>query len=204
MGTKAAYAARAAEYVELLGHIESASPIDRHSIAQWASKVDGLIVDAGCGPGHWAQFMHGLGADIEGIDIVPEFIDSARSRFPNVSFQQGMLENLPYESDSVAGILSWYSVIHTEPEKLPGILNEFARCLASGGAVLLGFFEGPRVEAFDHAVATAYFFPVEEMARELRKAGFQILNVRTRTDLGSRPHADIVAVLEGVPETIAD
>lgn len=204
MGTKAAYAARAAEYAELLGHIEATSPIDRRSIAQWASTVDGLIVDAGCGPGHRAQYLYDLGEDVEGVDMVPEFIGSARLRFLNVPFQQATLENLPYDSDGVAGILSWYSVIHTEPEKLPGILKEFTRCLAPGGSLMLGFFEGPRVEAFDHAVTTAYFWPVKEMVRELQKAGFQILNVRTRTDAGSRPHADIVAMLEGVPETIAD
>lgn len=204
MGIKDAYAARASEYVELLGSIEATSLIDRQSIAQWASAVDGLIVDAGCGPGHWAQYLLELGADVEGIDMVPEFIEAACSRFPNVTFQQGTLERLPYDSDSVVGILSWYSVIHAEPEKLQAILKEFARCLAPGGTLLLGFFEGAQIKAFEHAVARAYFWPVEDMASELQKAGFQILKVRNRTEEGSRPHADIVAVLEGVPETISD
>lgn len=107
MKVEDAYAARSSEYAEVLGSIEATSPIDRQSIAQWASTVDGLTVDAGCGPGHWAQYLHELGADVKGIDMVPEFIESARSRFPNVTFQQGTLENLPYDSDSVAGILSW-------------------------------------------------------------------------------------------------
>lgn len=204
LGTKAAYAAWASQYIELLGDVESMSSIDRQTIAQWASTVGGLIVDAGCGPGHWAQFMHELGADVEGFDMVPEFIDSARSRFASVRFQQGTLENLPYDSGSVAGILSWYSVIHTEPEKLQEILKEFARCLAPGGTLLIGFFEGSQVTAFDHAVARAYFWPVKEMVRQLEKAGFSISGVRTRTDNGSRPHADIVAGLEGVPETNSD
>lgn len=204
LATKAAYAAWASQYIELLGDVGSMSSIDRQNIAQWASTVGGLIVDAGCGLGHWAQFMHGLGADVEGVDMVPEFIESARSRFRNVTFQQGTLENLPYDSDGVAGILSWYSVIHTEPEKFQEILKELARCLAPGGTLLLGFFEGAQIKAFEHAVARAYFWPVEDMASELQKAGFQILKVRNRTEEGSRPHADIVAVLEGVPETISD
>lgn len=148
--------------------------------------------------------MHGLGADVEGVDMVPEFIESARSRFRNVTFQQGTLENLPYDSDGVAGILSWYSVIHTEPEKFQEILKELARCLAPGGTLLLGFFEGSQVTAFDHAVARAYFWPVNDMVSQLEKAGFSISGVRTRTDDGSRPHADIVAELEGVPEINPD
>lgn len=197
-----AYAARSSEYVEVLGSIEATSPIDRQSIAQWASTVDGLIVDAGCGPGHWAQYLHELGADVEGIDMVPEFIESARSRFPNVTFQQGTLENLPYDSDSVAGILSWYSVIHTDPEKLPKILDEYARCLAQGGSLMLGFFESPKLEVFDHAVAAAYLWPVEEMVGELHKVGFNCHEIRKRTDEGSRPHADIVAVRD-IESTLA-
>lgn len=196
MRTKDAYAARAVEYVELLGRIEATSPIYRQNIAQWASTVDGIIVDAGCGPGHWAHYLQELGAEVEGVDMVPEFIENARARFPNVNFQEGLLENLPYGSDSVAGILSWYSVIHTEPEMLQEILEEFARCLAPGGTLLLGFFEGSKLEVFDHVVAPAYFWPVEEMEGALKNAGFNSFDIRKRTDEGCRPHADIVAVLD--------
>lgn len=58
---------------------------------------------------------------------------------------------------------------------------------------MLGFFESPTLEVFDHAVA-AYLWPVEEMVGELDKAGFNCLEIRKRTDEGSRLHADIVAV----------
>lgn len=84
-------------------------------------------------------------------------------------------------------------MVHIEPERLPVILREFTRCLAPNGTLLLGFFEGSCVEPFDHAVTPAYFWPVEEMSRLLRDAGLDVVEVQTRTDAGSRPHAVIEA-----------
>lgn len=191
-----AYAARSAEYIDALGDIKAMSPVDRERIATWARGVDGPVLDVGCGPGHWSGYLHELGTRVEGIDMVPEFIASARIRFPDVEFRQGRLDSLPIETESLAGMLSWYSVIHTVPVRMPGLLAEFARCLAPGGSLLLGFFEGPRVEAFAHAVTAAYSWPVDDMVRRLERAGFRIVDTRTRKDPGSRPHADIAAVLE--------
>ncbi|MGO1183764.1 MAG: class I SAM-dependent methyltransferase [Micrococcaceae bacterium] len=171
------------------------SPVDRDTIAAWATTVDGPIIDAGCGPGHWTEFLRDQGASIQGIDLLPEFIDSARARFPQSTFRQGSIEDLPCEASSVAGILAWYSVIHLKPDRLPVVVAEFTRCLRTGGSLFLEFFEGPTVEAFDHAVTTAYFWPVETMSQLLHEAGFRIDAVQLRTDPGRRPHAAIEATL---------
>ncbi|MGO1735203.1 MAG: class I SAM-dependent DNA methyltransferase [Leucobacter sp.] len=190
-----AYESRAIEYTKVLGSIEAMSPVDLAAIEGWSRGIDGRIVDAGCGPGHWTAHLRDLGADIEGIDMVPAFIDGARCRFPDTTFSLGGLDALPVQSASLAGILAWYSVIHVSPELLPATIQEFARCLEPGGSLLLGFFEGQRVETFDHAVTTAYFWPLEEMARLLTDAGFEVTEVRTRTAPRARPHAAIVAQL---------
>lgn len=192
---RAAYALRADEYIGALGSLEAMSPVDRAAIEEWACGIDGRLIDAGCGPGHWAAHLCSLGADIEGIDMVPAFIDSARERFPDVTFRLGELDALPVGSASLKGILAWYSVIHASPEQVPAIIREFARCLAPGGKLLLGFFEGQHVVPFDHLVTTAYFWPVSEMTRFLEDAGFEILGVQMRTDPGARPHAAIIARL---------
>lgn len=190
-----AYESRAIEYTKVLGSIEAMSPVDLVAIEGWFRGIEGRIVDAGCGPGHWTAHLRNLGADIEGVDMVPAFIDGARSRFPETTFRLGDLDALPVQSASLAGILAWYSVIHLSPELLPATIQEFTRCLAPGGSLLLGFFEGQQVETFDHAVTTAYFWPVEEMARLLADAGFEITEVRTRADPGARPHAAIASQL---------
>ncbi|WP_026927120.1 class I SAM-dependent methyltransferase [Granulicoccus phenolivorans] len=187
------YGARAAEYTELLGSVNAMTAEDRQLITAWAATVRGRALDAGCGPGHWTAFLAEHGVAVDGVDLVPEFVAIATARFPHLRFRVGDLEALEVADDALGGILSWYSVIHTEPERVPGILGEFARCLRPGGTLLLGFATGPRSEPFDHAVVTAYFWPVDAMAHELVGAGFEIVESRTRTDPGSRPHAAILA-----------
>lgn len=193
--TRAAYSRRAAEYIAALGDIAAMSPIDRAAIAEWASPLAGPVLDAGCGPGHWTAYLHGIGTQVVGLDMVPEFIASARERFPRVSFRDGTLDSLPYAQGALAGILAWYSLIHTPPARVPEVLAEFARCLESGGSLLVGCFAGPQVRAFDHAVTTAYLWPPPQLSRALEGAGFRVVGVETRTDVGSRPHAAISATL---------
>ncbi len=156
---QSAYSARADEYVSVLGSIEAMHEPDRQLIFRWASQLSGRIVDAGCGPGHWTDFLSKLGSDVEGVDLVPAFIDQAQARFPNVPFRVAPFDGLDLPAGRVAGILAWYSVIHLDPGRVPVVLEEFAHSLEPDGSLLLGFFEGARLEQFPHAVTAAYFWP---------------------------------------------
>jgi len=188
-----AYGARAAEYIELLGTIESTSATDREAIGTWAARVDGTILDIGCGPGQWTGWLHAQGHAIEGIDPVDEFIAHARRRFPDVPFRSGTADAVDIPDGSLGGVLAWYSLIHLDPSDLGRALAEFARVLAPGGALMMGFFAGERVEPFIHAVTTAWFWPVNELARRLETAGFVVTATHARTDPGARPHGAIEA-----------
>ena len=190
---QSAYSARADEYVSVLGSIEAMHEPDRQLIFRWASQLSGRIVDAGCGPGHWTDFLSKLGSDVEGVDLVPAFIDQAQARFPNVPFRVAPFDGLDLPAGRVAGILAWCSVIHLDPGRVPVVLEEFARSLEPDGSLLLGFFEGARLEQFPHAVTAAYFWPVEEMTRLLENAGFVVEEIHTRVDPNRRPHAAIMA-----------
>ncbi|MFK0042058.1 class I SAM-dependent methyltransferase [Paenarthrobacter sp. NPDC090517] len=189
----AAYSARAAEYTSLLGSISSTHPDDQQLILEWARSLSGKVIDAGCGPGQWTDFLHSAAVAVEGVDLVPAFIETARRHYPKAQFSVGSIERLPTPDQSLAGILAWYSVIHTLPDAIDAVLEEFARCLKPGGGLLLGFFEGPALEVFPHAVTPAYFWPVEEMSARLRKAGFTVVSTHSRVDPGTRPHAAIIA-----------
>ena len=197
---RAAYAERASEYTALLGSMSAVHPADRELVLGWAAGIHGRVLDAGCGPGHWTHLLQSHGVDTTGVDQVPEFIDRATERFPTVPFRVGRLEALDEADGSLGGILAWYSIIHTPPKDLGPVLGEFARCLAPGGSLLLGFFDGPRVEAFEHAVITAYRWPVDALASELASAGFEVAQTHTRADPGERPHAAILARLHPTRE----
>ncbi|WP_167047657.1 class I SAM-dependent methyltransferase [Salinibacterium sp. ZJ454] len=190
-----AYAARAAEYTAVLGAVDKMHELDRHRIERWAERISGRVIDAGCGPGHWTNFLHQRGLDIEGVDFVPEFIESARTRFPDASFRVSSLRALGVPDGSLNGVLAWYSLIHLDPEELPVVLSELARTLASQGHLLVGFFEGASAEPFEHAITTAYYWSLDQMSHMLQTAGFEVLDVERRQDPGNRPHAAIAAMV---------
>ena len=107
-----AYASRAAEYTAILGTVDDMHELDRRRIGRWAEQISGPAIDAGCGPGHWTDFLHQRGVDITGIDLVPEFIENARVRFPDVPFRLSSLRALDAADGSLNGLLAWYSLIH--------------------------------------------------------------------------------------------
>lgn len=190
-----AYANRASEYTAILGSVDAMHQLDRKRIAGWGAHIAGRVLDAGCGPGHWTDFLARQGSDVSGIDLVPGFIDGARARFPGSAFRVGSLRALDEADGSLGGILAWYSLIHVPPAEVPQVLSGFARSLAARGSLLIGFFAGDPAEPFDHAVTTAYFWSVEAMTGLLDDAGFDVIDVETRQDPGHRPHAAISAVL---------
>ena len=77
-----AYARRAAEYAEQLGSMAAVHPADEHLVTTWAEGLDGPLLDAGCGPGHWTAHLAGRGVDVRGLDQVPAFVEHARAAHP--------------------------------------------------------------------------------------------------------------------------
>lgn len=200
-----AYAARASEYVERFGDIASASELDRQAILAWARGLTGPIMDVGSGPGQWTHFLAQHGFDAQGIDPTPEFVASAQSRYPGTRFQKGSAEHLEVEDNTLGGILAWYSLIHVEPALIDIALTEFARSLRPAGSLAIGFFTGPALQPFQHAVSTAYYWPVELLSMRVTDCGFNVTTVQTRSDPDVRAHGLIIATKrspqqEGAPE----
>ena len=188
------YAAQAGAYIEQLGSMDAVAEPDRALVERWARTVDGTILDAGCGPGHWTGHLAGLGHDVVGLDPVEEFVEHARRAHPGVPFREGSFEDLP-DGRSYGGILAWYSLIHLDPGEVPEVLARFRDTLPYGGSVLLGFFTADEPAPFGHLVAPAWVWPVEEMARTLEGAGFEVVHRERRQDPGvRREHAAVVAV----------
>lgn len=188
------YSARAGEYTELFGDIDQMAAVDRERIANWAERIDGRLLDAGCGPGHWTAFLAARGHAAEGIDLVPEFISRATARYPDVSYRVASLADADLEECSLRGVLAWYSLIHASPDELPSLLATVRSALEDGGGLLLGFFDGRDGEPFPHAVTTAHYWSVDGMSALLERAGFSVVDSETRVPIGARPHASISAV----------
>ena len=89
MTVSSRYEARAPEYCEALGSLNQMEPTDIALIKSWGASVPGSILDAGCGPGHWARLLASADRSVTGIDVTPEFIAHACgvSSAPNLSFE---------------------------------------------------------------------------------------------------------------------
>jgi SAM-dependent methyltransferase len=196
MTTTRAYSARAAEYVELLGSMSSVHPSDRQIVETWGADIDGAVLDAGCGPGHWTSHLNGLGLDARGIDLVPSFIDHARSTYPGIRFDLGSIDDIDADDGSLGGVLAWFSMIHHDPDGIRVPLSEFARVLRPGGRLLLGFFSGPEIEPFEHAVTRAYRWPAERLREVLDAAEFEVQEIYLREARGQRPVGTIICERE--------
>jgi SAM-dependent methyltransferase len=190
-----AYASVAGLYIELFGtsaavHADDLALIERH-----LSKRPGTVLDLGCGPGHLTAHLRSLGVDAVGIDLVPEFIAHAKATHPDGDYRLGSMTNLGVPDGSVAGILSYYSLIHLPPPDLDAVLVEFRRVLAPGGSLVVGFVDGDEVGAFDHKVVTAYRWSVGELSERLARAGFTTVeHLRRPGDDTQRPQGTIAAV----------
>ncbi|MFI8992875.1 class I SAM-dependent methyltransferase [Streptomyces sp. NPDC053542] len=176
--TADAYDSVAGLYFELARNALDALPLDRAVLAAFAELVrtneGGPVAELGCGPGCTTAHLRDLGLDVFGIDLSPVMIDLARETYPDLRFEVGSMDALDLPDGTLDGIVSWYSVIHAPPKDVPSYFAEFRRVLAPGGHLLLGFFEseGEPVTAFDHKVATAYRWPIDDLAELAGDAGF--------------------------------
>ncbi|WP_371525410.1 class I SAM-dependent methyltransferase [Streptomyces sp. NBC_01283] len=175
--TADAYDSVAVLYDELSRDALDAFPLDRAVLAAFAELVSagaGPVAELGCGPGRTTAHLRDLGLDVFGIDLSPAMIELARQNHPDLRFELGSMDALDLADGKLAGIVSWYSLIHTPPQDLPPYFAEFRRVIAPGGHILLGFFEadGGPVTPFDHKVVTAYRWPVDGLAELAREAGF--------------------------------
>jgi trans-aconitate methyltransferase len=163
-------------------------------ICRHLGDLTGPVVDLGCGPGHLTGYLHDLGVEVRGIDPVPEFISHAKITYPAACFEVGSSDSFSASHPALSGILCWYSLIHVAPMAMADVLADLRSATATGGVLLVGFFEGDEVARFDHKVFTAYRWPVEEFSRLLQAAGFlELEHLQRARDGDSRPHAAIAA-----------
>lgn len=137
-----AYGARADDYIHAVGRIEHASAADLKLVRDWALERTSPLLDVGCGPGQWTNWLRRQGAQITGIDPVPEFIERARASYPDADYRSGRADCLGADADSLGGVLAWFSLIHSDAHGVVSALAEFAHCVRPGGGLLLGFFAG--------------------------------------------------------------
>jgi SAM-dependent methyltransferase len=146
---RAVYDASADRYVESVGtELSSATeaPVDRSLLTAFADLVGAgtvtRVADVGCGPGRVAAFLAEHGLDVVGVDVSAAMLAAARIAHPGIEFDEGRLDDLPIDEGSLAGVVCWYSIIHTPPGCLGDVFAEAVRVLVRGGYLLVAFQAG--------------------------------------------------------------
>lgn len=143
---RVSYDAVAASYSDQLRNGLDDEPYLRAALALFAELVrdsgGGPVADLGCGPGHITAHLQQLGVSAFGIDLSPKMIDVARHSYPGLRFETGSMTDLRLVDASVAGLLSFWSLVHTPDDELPAIFARFRRVLRPGGPLLVGFHAG--------------------------------------------------------------
>ena len=116
------------------------------------------ILDAGCGPGRHAGYLHDAGHRVVGVDVDPTLIAAARVDAPGPLYVLGDLAGLelppeaPTQFDAILCAGNVMTFLH--PLTRVPALTGFAALLAPSGRAVVGFGAG-RGYAFDDFLADA-------------------------------------------------
>lgn len=116
------------------------------------------ILDAGCGPGRHAGYLHAAGHTVVGVDVDPVLIAAAQADAPGPTYLVGDLagfdlpDRVPQQFDAILCAGNVMAFLH--PDTRVPALSGMATRLGPGGRAVIGFGAG-RGYGFDDFLADA-------------------------------------------------
>jgi SAM-dependent methyltransferase len=183
-------------YVSLrVGELDD-RPWLRAALSAFAEEVRplGPVLDVGCGPGHVAAHLAGLGLDVSGVDLSPRMVQHARRLHPGLRFAVSSATDPNLQPASLGGVLGWWSLFNLPRDVLPRVLSAFARALVPGGQALVATHVGDgeiaRTEAYGGVPVnwTTHLWQPEQLAQLLADAGLEpVAEMRFPAEGQARP-----------------
>ena len=142
----------------------------------------GVVLDAACGTGRYAEHAAVKGHQVIGVDSSPEMLERARARVAGADFRIGDLHRLPLPDDAVDIVMCGLALVHVP--SLGPVMAEFARVLRPGGhlvtadvhpvLVLAGSVPIARGPAGEPGLAPAYRHTAGDYIRAALPVGLQV------------------------------
>lgn len=163
----------------------------KHVMAQLQLNRNDHVLDIGCGIGGAARTVATLAqTQVTGIDLTPEFIDTARvltdmtGLSDRISFQVSSALDLPFEAETFDAAITLHAAMNI-PDR-PALYAEIARVLKSGAPLciydVMRLCEGEIAFPVPWAdtPATSHLTTPDEMRDLLNTAGFTVSGVEER------------------------
>ena len=203
---RASYDAVADNYVAMgMGDL-GPTPWVRLALDAFAEDVRGVgpVLDAGCGPGTTAAYLHTLGLQVSGIDVSPRMIEHARRLHPHVPFEVASVTEVKLPPESLGGVLGWWSWFNLPRTVLPQVVATMGRALRPGGQLLLGTHCGDgdvqRTSAYGDVPVrwTTHLYQPEQLTAIVFRAGLEVA-VELRFPPAPPQHAQVIIAARKPP-----
>jgi len=143
---KNTYNAVAKEYSKNFLNDHAAKPMDREMLKRFTDEISvhEPVWDFGCGTGQTVKYLQSLDLHVSGLDLSEKMLKEARALNPEHDFLNGNLLDLNFNDDSIAGIVSFYAMVHFTEDQALTSFQEIFRVLKPGGLLLFTFHVGKK------------------------------------------------------------
>jgi ubiquinone/menaquinone biosynthesis C-methylase UbiE len=177
----------AREWTEKFSGEHNKKPMDQNILNRFSKEIGERrpVWDFCCGPGNTAGYLKNLGIGISGMDISERILEQARSIHSDINFQKGNILDLEFESNSIAGVVAFYAIIHFTEEQVDLAFNEIFRVLQPEGLFLFTFHIGNNTMHVSEFLGKKIdidfmFFSTEVISKKLKTRGFEIIEIIER------------------------
>jgi 2-polyprenyl-3-methyl-5-hydroxy-6-metoxy-1,4-benzoquinol methylase len=137
-----------------------------------SDKIQGRVLDVGCGDGFFtAQILQRFNLkNVYGLDISSKAVDLARLKHPEIKFQQGALDHIPEETNSIDSVTMIEVIEHLVD--IEGTLKELFRVMKPGGILLITTTDFNLLKQVIIAIFffEKYFYPTNPHIRFFKKS----------------------------------
>lgn len=126
----------AGDFAEVAKHIET---VAEHFVDRLDIQSGVKVLDVACGSGNLAVVAAAKGADVTGIDLADNLVESAKKRAEtlglDIKFEQGDAEALPYDDNTFDVVMTMFGAMFAPRPEI--VASELIRVCKPGGRIAM-------------------------------------------------------------------